>query len=424
MATLAERAAAAQARLAPKTEQRDANASSSAPVKLSKALQAEADYDGPVDRVELDGLAVLKILQHASGSSISTNAAGFLFGLSLGSRLSISNSFPLPANHLLPTHITTIANVNSSAMNSSDEKIKAAKVVSEREKEVDNAFKSAKTFIGNYAPRAKELNLDSEVVGGYFVAKDGMDLLKEGILVDILIRFQFGSASGSGAAGQPLGALAGAGQTAKYRASSKGGKRGVAIVYGKVPLASMCDAAADKHVDSLIDASSSSSSSLGLKAYGLSPSFLSVYESASHRFDYAALAQAGLSPSNMLITYPVSVTSSSLLTAFLAANPSAQQHAQEASRSSYGALSADDSLETNLKSLIGAMDSANNSLQSLAYQGRSSRGYGAQQSSNIDNLNRLESLKTLAVAEGAAKSLGQEAGLDTVKAWAAKGSFA
>lgn len=235
MATLAERAAAAQARLAPKAEQHDANASSSAPVKLSKALQAEADYEGPVERVELDGLAVLKILQHASESTISTNAAGFLFGLSLGSRLSISNSFPLPANHLLPGHITTIANVNSSAVNSSDEKIKAAKVVSEREREVDNAFKNAKTFIGNYAPRAKELNLDSEVAGGYFVAKDGMDLLKEGVLVDILVRLHFGSGSGTGASSQPLAAIGGAaaGQTAKYRASSRTGRRSIAVVYGK-----------------------------------------------------------------------------------------------------------------------------------------------------------------------------------------------
>jgi hypothetical protein len=235
MATLAERAAAAQARLAPKAEQRDGDSSSSAPVKLSKALQAEADYEGPVERVELDGLAVLKILQHASSSTISTNAAGFLFGLSLGSRLSISNSFPLPTNHLLPSNITTIANVNSSAVNSSDEKVKAAKVVSEREKEVDTAFRNAKNFVGNYAPRAKELNLDHEVVGGYFVAKDGMDLLKEGVLVDILIRFQFGVGAGSGASTQPssIAGSAAAGQTAKYRASSRGGKRGVAVVYGK-----------------------------------------------------------------------------------------------------------------------------------------------------------------------------------------------
>lgn len=108
----------------------------------------------------------------------------------------------------------------------------------------------------------------------------------------------------------------------------------------------------------------------------------------------------------------------------MATNPGAQQLAQADTRRAYGSLSADDSLETNLKSLIGSLDSANNSLQSLAYQGRGARAYGAQQSSNVDNLNRLESLKTLAVAEGAAKSLGQEAGLDTVKAWAAKGSFA
>ena len=234
MATLAERAAAAQARLAPKTEQRDASASSSAPVKLSKALQAEADYEGPVERVELDGLAVLKILQHASSSTISTNAAGFLFGLSLGSRLSISNSFPLPGNHLLPSNITTIANVTSSAVNSSDEKVKAAKVVSEREKEVDNAFRNAKNFIGNYAPRAKELNLDNEVVGGYFVAKDGMDLLKEGVLVDILIRLQYGGvATGTSTQSSSAAGSAAVGQTSKYRATARGGKKGVAVVYGK-----------------------------------------------------------------------------------------------------------------------------------------------------------------------------------------------
>lgn len=86
---------------------------------------------------------------------------------------------------------------------------------------------------------------------------------------------------------------------------------------------------------------------------------------------------------------------------------------------SFSALSADDSLENNLKSLLGAMDSANATVQSLGYQGRAARFGG---SSNVDNLNRLESLKNMAVAEGAAKSLGQEAGLGTVKAWAARSS--
>lgn len=66
------------------------------------------------------------------------------------------------------------------------------------------------------------------------------------------------------------------------------------------------------------------------------------------------------------------------------------------------------------------MDSANASVQSLGYQGRAAR-FG-QNSANIDNLNRLDSLRTMAVADGAAKSLAQEAGVDVVRAFAAKSS--
>ena len=256
-ATLAERAAAAQARLAPKIEQRESSSTTSAPVKLSKALQAEADYDGPIERVEVDGLAVLKILQHASslnntvslastsavGASAAGNggAAGFLFGLGLGDRLSISNTFPLPANHLLPNIITTLSNVNlSSSQQNADERSKASKVASEREKEVDSAYRNARNFVAGYIPRARELNLDDEVVGGYFVTKDGMHLLKEGVLVDILIRYQFGIGAGHGAASAPpiisLGTTEkkSAAQTAKYRNQIRSNRRGVAIVYGRL----------------------------------------------------------------------------------------------------------------------------------------------------------------------------------------------
>lgn len=235
MATLAERAALAEARRQPKAEQRDTSAAPSAPIKLSKALQAEADYEGPIECIELDGLAVLKILQHASSSNISTNAAGFVFGMALGPALTISNSFALPANHLVPSNITTVSNISSSSATNADERTKSAKVASEREKEVDNAYRNAKNFIGNYLPRAKELNLDTEVVGGYFVAKDGMDLLKEGVLIDILIRYQFGLGTGGGAAGPGTKAVTGpisSGEQSRYKAMTRLNRRGIAIVYG------------------------------------------------------------------------------------------------------------------------------------------------------------------------------------------------
>lgn len=174
------------------------------------------------------------------------------------------------------------------------------------------------------------------------------------------------------------------------------------------------------------DVSSSTSSSLSLKAYSLSPAFLQLYEStasnASHSFDYSSLASVGLTPSTLLVSYPVQITSSSLLTAFLAANPETQQLASSEHQKAYTALSADESLESNLKSLIGALDSSNASIQSLGYQGRAARYGGGSQSSNVDNLHRLDSLRTMAVAEGAAKNLGQEAGLGTVRAWAARSS--
>lgn len=254
MATLAERAAAAQARLAPKAEQREAANAAAAPVKLNKSLQAAADYDGPVEKVELDGLAVLKILQHASGAisgpagSIAAaprgpalNAAGFVYGMQLGPQLSISNAFALPPNHLLPNNITSFSNVSISSSANADERTKAAKVAAEREKEVDAAYRNAKNFAGTFAPRAKELNLDSDIVGGYFVARDGMDLLREGVLVDILIRYQFGIGSGaggasaSGASGMASSAdKRPAGANAKFKDASRLKKRGIAIVYGEL----------------------------------------------------------------------------------------------------------------------------------------------------------------------------------------------
>lgn len=235
MATLAERAALAQARSQPKAEQRDQNTAPSAPIKLSKALQAEADYEGPIERIEVDGLAVLKILQHASSANISTNASGFLFGMALGPRLSVSNSFALPPNHLVPSNITTVSNVSSSSATNSDERTKAAKVASEREKEVDNAYRNAKNFIGSYLPRAKELNLDTEIVGGYFVAKDGMDLLKEGVLVDILVRYQFGLGTSGGAAapGAKVASAPLGGDGNKYKSMTRLNRRGIALVYGE-----------------------------------------------------------------------------------------------------------------------------------------------------------------------------------------------
>ena len=245
--------------MAPKTEQRESTNTSSAPVKLSKALQAEADYDGPIERIEVDGLALLKILQHASSLNTSVNlgsssavgasaaggnsGAGFLFGLVLGDRLSISNTFSLPPNHLLPNNITTLSNVNlSSSQQNADEKSKASKVASEREKEIDSAYRNARNFVAGYVPRVKELNLDDEVVGGYFIAKDGMDLLKEGVLIDILIRYQFGiGAAHGGASAAPIASVGtsdkrSTAQTAKYKNQIRSNRRGIAIVYGKYKL--------------------------------------------------------------------------------------------------------------------------------------------------------------------------------------------
>lgn len=172
------------------------------------------------------------------------------------------------------------------------------------------------------------------------------------------------------------------------------------------------------------DVSSSTDSTVSLKAYSLSPVFLRLFESsasnASHKFDYASLAAAGLTPQTLLTSHPVTITSSSALTAFLACNSEAQELSVKEHQASFSSLSASDSLENNLRSLIGAMDSANASVQSLGYQGRAAR-FG-QNAANIDNLNRLDSLRTMAVADGAAKSLAQEAGVDTVRAFAAKSS--
>lgn len=435
MATLAERAALAQARSQPKAEQRDSGNVSSAPIKLSKALQAEADYDGPIERIEVDGLAVLKILQHAGSANITTNTSGFLFGMALGPRLSVSNAFALPPNHLVPSNITTVSNISSSSATNSDERTKAAKVASEREKEVDNAYRNAKNLIGSYIPRAKELNLDTDLVGGYFVTKDGMDLLKEGVLVDILVRYQFGLGTSGGVAAPGAKPATGpmAGDANKYKGMTRSNKKGIALVYGeyrpfclRVSFLLLWTFFTEYAIVPLLptDVSSSTDSTVSLKAYTLSPVFLRLFESSAsnvaHKFDYASLAAAGLTPHTLLNSHPVTVTSSSALSAFLACNSEAQELSVKEHNASFTSLSASDSLENNLRSLIGAMDSANASVQSLGYQGRAAR-FG-QNAANIDNLNRLDSLRTMAVADGAAKSLAQEAGVDTVRAFAAKSS--
>ncbi|KAI0313727.1 hypothetical protein OF83DRAFT_505287 [Amylostereum chailletii] len=63
------------------------------PASMSKLIDVEAEI--PLSTVQLDGMAVSKIIQHSSNSQYS-NIHGLLLGLDLDGVLEVSNSFPLP----------------------------------------------------------------------------------------------------------------------------------------------------------------------------------------------------------------------------------------------------------------------------------------------------------------------------------------
>lgn len=65
------------------------------PASMTKVIDVEAEI--PIERVQLDGMVVMKIMKHARDASSGT-ATGLLLGLDLDGTLEVSNSFALPTH--------------------------------------------------------------------------------------------------------------------------------------------------------------------------------------------------------------------------------------------------------------------------------------------------------------------------------------
>jgi hypothetical protein len=165
--------------------------------------------------------AVLKIIRHCSTSSLNPPPAGQLLGLATTGVLDISDSFPLPPNHLFPPHI------------SEEQRDKESRdLYRKREDSYETAYANAVSYTAQVLPRMAELNSDATngVVGFYTGVKDGVVVGQNGALVEALVRYQLGS---EGAQQQQAGAgKLKPGQ--RFLGDRRAPGKGVALVYGSI----------------------------------------------------------------------------------------------------------------------------------------------------------------------------------------------
>lgn len=76
-------------------------AADGAPMSFAAAMEKKTD-SSPLRNVQLDGLAVLKILKHCK-ESMPSLVTGQLLGLDIGQTLEVTDCFPFPVS-LLHTH--------------------------------------------------------------------------------------------------------------------------------------------------------------------------------------------------------------------------------------------------------------------------------------------------------------------------------
>jgi translation initiation factor 3 subunit H len=127
-----------------------------------------------------------------------------------------------------------------------------------------------------------------------------------------------------------------------------------------------------------------------------------------------SLADASLLPNNILQEYPVTISRSSLLTAFLAT-------LSTSSAPSYSPLDIPGlgkGLEKPLASLSANFDQAVNVIGNLRYRDR--RGKTALQGQQQQQESYVDVLKGLAAADGAAKGLSEAAGVGVIRAFGAR----
>jgi translation initiation factor 3 subunit H len=168
---------------------------------------------------------VLKIVRHCSTSTLNPPPAGQLLGLATTGILDVSDSFPLPANHIFPPHI--------SEDQQRDKDSRDVNSPRRREEAFDTAYANAVSYTAQVLPRMAELNSDAlnGVVGFYTGVRDGVVVGQSGGLVDALIRYQLGSDALQHHHAAPGGKLRTAAKLAAAGDRRPAGK-GVALVYG------------------------------------------------------------------------------------------------------------------------------------------------------------------------------------------------
>ncbi|GAA5971112.1 hypothetical protein JCM21900_004568 [Sporobolomyces salmonicolor] len=383
-----------------------------------------------VERVRVDGLALMKIIKHSreahtvhpappntSNATVTfTPAVGQLLGIDSNGTLEISNAFGLPAG--------TLGGSTSEQQGES------------------RGVKAATKYSTQLLSRMSDLNADASLVGFYTSTNNGQILATGGFL-DALVGAQTsGGGIGSGQKTQPA-PRPGMGQRPTVQVASgeqnKSGK-GIALVY---------------------DIASATQGAVGLKAYRLSPAFIEAHRAG--QFDTAGLIEHKLVPSNILEEVPVIIHSNVLLTAFLSTltttsptlaapsftplslpTPSASSHIPTTSVPA--------PLTQPLQHLLTALDTHQAHLSTLSFQSRQlARDRARLESTHpavakrrqeneqrakeglpplppteeevkagLKEPSRLETMCALAAVEGAAKSLGEATGTGVVRAYGAK----
>ncbi|GAA5867005.1 hypothetical protein JCM3774_003753 [Rhodotorula dairenensis] len=257
--------------------------------KQHQSAQQKARFDKGlketrVQRVRVDGLALMKIIKHSreahtvnpappntSNATVTfTPAVGQLFGLDSEGTLEVSNAFGLPAG--------TFAGPPTEA------------------KDESKGVKAAAKYTAQLVSRMTDVNADASVVGFYTSTNNGQ-VLATGGFVEALVGAQLsGGGVGSGAKTQPVARPGMGPRPAAQLASGDANKSGsgIALVY---------------------DIASATQGAVALKAYRLSQGFLDAYRAG--KFDTASLIENKLIHSGILEEVPVVVHSSALLTAFL-----------------------------------------------------------------------------------------------------------
>ncbi|BGP09251.1 hypothetical protein NBRC10512_000495 [Rhodotorula toruloides] len=404
--------------------------------KRQKALLDAGLAETRVERVRVDGLALMKIIKHSreshavnpapantSNATVTFSpAVGQLFGIDSNGTLEVSNAFGLPAG--------TFGGPPSDGQDES------------------KGVKAATKYTQQLVSRMSDLNADASVVGFYTSTNNGQ-VLATGGFIEALVGAQLsGGGVGSLQRAQPVNRAGVVGQKGPVQLPSgeanKSGK-GIALVY---------------------DIASATQGAVGLKAYRLSQAFIDAYRSG--KFDTASLIQHKLVPTNILEELPVTVHSSALLTAFLStltaptsSSPTSPLSTPTFSPLSLSSPSSSSHIQSShtpapltqpLQHLLSSLETHQAHLSTLSFQARQlardrtrlEATHPAVAKRRLENEqrareglpplpmtddevraglkepSRLETMCALAAVEGAAKSLAEATGTAIARAYGAK----